>query len=298
MSVPVLAHKVSLSEMIQTVERANPGKRVYHVLESCQSGCTYNLSMHDGENRLDVLVDPYTGKIVSSEVWERSAVGFLHRLHAELFAGDSGEAINAMIGLSLVLVTLSGLYLWPGWQRAKNGFTIRWRGGSYRISYDIHKVVGIVSVCFLLMWSLTGAGLGLLPSPPEQPVSPVRKNPGDHAKAFDALVKTGDSALDGALTFAFTASNGVVIVRKRVPGDIDPYGYSYVAVNEYSGRVAQVQDVRTLPLLSRINVSIYGIHVGAPGGIVLRMIYAAVGIAPAISFTTAFWMWVIKLKKA
>ena len=146
-SVPVLAQKVLLSEMVQTVERANPGKRVYHVLESCPSGCSYNLSLHDGPNRLDVLVDPYTGKIVGSEVWERSVVGWLYRLHADLFAGDSGEAINATIGLSVIIVTLTGLYLWPGWQQSKHGFTIRWRGGSYRINYDLHKVVGIKFLC-------------------------------------------------------------------------------------------------------------------------------------------------------
>ncbi len=254
MNVPASAHKVSLSEMIQTVERANPGKRVYHVLESCQSDCTYNLSMHDGPNRLDVLVDPYTGKIVRSEIWERSAIGFLHSLHAELFAGDAGEAINATIGLSLIIMTLSGLYLWPGWQLPKHGFTIRWRGGSYRINYDIHKVVGIVSLCFLLMWSLTAAGLGLWPSPPEQPANAIHK-PGARAEAFDTLVKTGDSALGGTLTFAFTPSNGIVVVRKQVPGDFDPYGYSYVAVNEYSGRVIQIQDVRMLPLPARINMA-------------------------------------------
>jgi uncharacterized iron-regulated membrane protein len=296
-SVAVLAHKVSLSEMVQTVERANPGKHVYHVLESCRSGCTYNLSMHDGANRLDVLVDPYTGKIVRTEVWERSAIGFLHSLHAELFAGDTGEAINATIGLSLVIMTLSGLYLWPGWRVPKRGFTIRWRGGTYRINYDIHKVVGIVSVCFLLMWSLTAAGIALWPSPPEQLVNAAHKNPQKHAEAFDALVRAGDSALDGPMTFAFTASNGVVVVRKQVPGDVDPYGYSYVAVNEYTGRVVRVQDVRTLPLLSRINMALYGIHVGAPGGIVLRTIYVVVGISPAVLFTTAFLMWLMKLKK-
>lgn len=297
-TVPALPQRVSLSEMVRRVERNNPGKRVYNVLESCQSGCTYALSMHDGPNRLDVLVDPYTGRILNAAVWERSTVGFLYRLHADLFLGASGEAINATIGLSLLIIGVSGLYLWPGWQSAKHGFTIGWTRGSYRINYDLHKVVGIASLCFLLIWTLTAAGLGLWPGPPEQRVKAIQRSRGERAETFDRLVKIGDATLPGVLTSALTPTNGVVVVRKQVPGDVDPYGYSYVAVNEYTGEVAQVQDMRTFPLLWRIKMAMYGIHVGAPGGIVLRMAYVVAGISPAVLFTTAFCMWLIKLKKS
>lgn len=56
--VSIQKSKVSLAQMVRAVEAANPGKRAYHILESCNSGCTYDVSMHDGFNRLDALVDP------------------------------------------------------------------------------------------------------------------------------------------------------------------------------------------------------------------------------------------------
>lgn len=296
-SVPIATHTVPVERMLRSVEMANPGKPVYHIVESCPSGCTYDFSMHDGVNRLDALVDPYTGSIVSTKVWERTPVGFLAQLHGNLFAGDTGEIINAIAGLSLILVSLTGLYLWPGWKAAKHGFTIKWSGGSYRVNYDLHKVVGITALCFLLVWALSAAGLALWPEPPES-IAAVQQPPGTQAKSLDELIKVGNKALPGQLVYVYTPNNGTVVLRKRVPGDIDPYGYSYIAVNEFTGRVSQVYDMRSFAWPWRVKMAMFAIHLGTPGGIVLRLAYVVMGLAPAALFVTAFSMWLLKLKKA
>ena len=295
LQVPVREHKVSLAAMVASVERANRGKNVYHILESCAPGCTYDLSMHSGGDRIDALVDPYTGSILETIDWDRTPIGVLYRLHGSLFSGDTGETVNAIAGLSVILLGATGLYLWPGWRAAKRAFTIKWRGTPYRLSYDLHKVTGIVAVGFLLVWALTAAGQVLWAGPPEPGVS-VRR--GVSALSLDALVRIGDAALPGEITFVTTPTDGTVVVRKRVPGDPDPYGYSYVVVNASAGSVAQVYDVTKLPLFWRIRAAMYAIHIGAPGGIALRLIYAIVGLAPALLFTTAFVMWLQKLKRA
>ena len=105
------------------------------------------------------------------------------------------------------------------------------------------------------------------------------------------------AVLPGQLTMVYMPTHGTLVVRKRVPGDLDPYGYSYVVVDAHTGKVAQVYDARTLPLLWRVRAAMYAIHIGAPGGIVLRLAYAVFGLAPAFLFTTAFLMWLYKLKR-
>jgi uncharacterized iron-regulated membrane protein len=291
--VPTREHKVSLAEMVGSVERANGGKKVYHILESCARGCTYDLSLRSGADRLDALVDPYTGAILTTVDWDRTPIGILYRLHGSLFSGDVGETTNAIAGLSAILLGATGLYLWPGWRGLGNGFRIKWRGAPYRVSYDLHKVAGIVAVGFLVMWALTAAGQVLWPGPPEPIVSAAG---GGGARSLDALVRTGDAALRGEVTFVALPSDGTIVVRKRVPGDPDPYGYSYVVVDARTDRVAQVYDVTDLPLIWRIRAAMYAFHIGSPGGIVLRLVYAIVGLAPALLFTTAFVMWLQKLK--
>lgn len=281
--VPVRAHVLSIGGVLGVAERANPGKRVRHVLLSCPSGCTYDVSFDDGANRLDVLVDPYTGAILKTVVWEQTAIGVLYRLHGSLFMGDTGETINAAAGLSLILLGCTGFYLWP------KRIRLHWN------ARDLHRTIGIVAVAFLLMWSLTAAAQVFWDDPAE-PIAPVETH--GNALPLDRLISAGNAALPGELTLVYPAARGTVVIRKRVPGDPDQYGYSYVAVDVTTGRVAQLYDARTFPLLWRVREAMYTVHTGAPGGSVLRALYAVFGLAPAALFLTAFFMWLGKLGRS
>ena len=139
----------SLAAMLATVERTHPGEKPTHILKSCDRGCTYDFSFNrDAGDRLDVLVNPYSGKIVQNVLWSRSTVGFLYDFHANLLSGDRGSTINSVVGLIAVLMFLTGLYLWPGWARLSRGFSVRYRAGRWRTSFDLHKVTGILCVTF------------------------------------------------------------------------------------------------------------------------------------------------------
>ncbi|HTU81896.1 MAG TPA: PepSY-associated TM helix domain-containing protein [Candidatus Acidoferrales bacterium] len=291
--VPIRAHQATLARMVQTVQRANPRTPVYHILESCARGCTYDLSMHAERGRLDALVDPFTGAIVKTVQWDRTPIGVLYRLHGSLMAGDIGETVNAIAGLSAVLLGATGLALWPGWRSPRRGFTIAWRGTPFRINYDLHKLAGITAVLFLFMWALTAAGQVFWPEPPE-PIPESRE--AGRALGLDRLAEIGNAALPGELTFVYTAAGGTVVVRKRVPGDPDPYGYSYVAVDARTGTIRRVYDIRKFPLPWRIRAALYAVHIGSPGGTVLRSIYAVAGLAPALLFTTALLMWLNQVR--
>ena len=298
--VHVQREKVPLTQMVRSVEQANRGRHVFQILESCTEGCTYDLAMYDSPDRelnhLDALVNPYTGRILRTAPFERSPVGLLSNLHGYLFLGETGKYVNAIAALSLILIGLTGLYLWPGWPALKRGFTIRWRGGAYRTTYDIHKVIGIAALLFLLMWAVTGSSLVLWPEPPEN-IAAVHQPPDAQPRNLDALVRAGNPALPGQLIYIYTAHNGSVVLRKRVPGDLDPYGDSYVGVNEYTGKVTQVYNIQRFPLIWRINLAMFPIHFGSPGGIVLRLIYVVMGVMPPVLFVTAFLMWLFKLKR-
>jgi uncharacterized iron-regulated membrane protein len=291
--VPEAGRKVSYAAMIDAVQTANPGRHVYHLLVSCPRACTYDLSMHAGGDRLDALVDPYTGRVLKTVVWQRTPIGMLYDLHGNLFGGETGERVNAIAGLSVLLLGATGLYLWPGWRDARRAFTIRWRGPAFQVSYDVHRLTGFVAVLFLVMWALTAAGQEFWPEPSE-PIAPVRAS--GPTLSIDRLVAAGDAALPGELTLFYTPARGRLVVRKRVAGDPDPYGYSYAAVDVHTGKITQVYDIRRFPPLWRMRSALYAAHVGSPGGVALRLLYAIVGISPALLFTTAFIMWLKKLK--
>jgi uncharacterized iron-regulated membrane protein len=69
-----------------------------------------------------------------------------------------GSALVAILGLLLIFLALSGVYLWwPGIRKFATGFRVRIRKANYVRYRELHKVLGIVSVPFLLVWGLTGA---------------------------------------------------------------------------------------------------------------------------------------------
>ena len=69
-----------------------------------------------------------------------------------------GGLILAVTGLMLLLLAATGLVVWwPGIRRLARGLRVRRRQGTYAFNYDLHNVVGVAAVPFLVMWGLTGA---------------------------------------------------------------------------------------------------------------------------------------------
>jgi uncharacterized iron-regulated membrane protein len=292
--------KTSLDAMVAVVERAYPGDTVTHVLKSCDVGCTYDVTINRANTgRVDVLVNPYTGAIVDTIVWNRSPIGFLYDLHANLLNGDYGSTINSSIGLIAVLQVLLGLYLWPGWMRIKRGFSIKWRADQWRLNFDLHKVVGIVSLIFLIYIVCTGAAGVFFAEPQTGAPQIAATHHASKALALDNIVAIADRALPGAVTMVYPASQAseLVRVRKVVRGDPDPYGWSNVWVNQYSGQVVAVYNSARWPLWWRIYTYFYPLHIGSVGGYVLRYIFVVFALTPIALYFTAFLMWINRLKR-
>ena len=69
-----------------------------------------------------------------------------------------GGLILAVTGLLLLFLAATGLVVWwPGIRRFARGFRVRRRQGTYAFNYDLHNVVGVAAVPFLVMWGITGA---------------------------------------------------------------------------------------------------------------------------------------------
>ena len=68
----------------------------------------------------------------------------------------------ALLGLLLMFLALSGAILWgPGVKRMSHGFRVRWSKTRFTRDFDLHQLVGLVAVPFLLMWGLTGSSFEL-----------------------------------------------------------------------------------------------------------------------------------------
>src|SRR5262245_59451825 len=192
-----------------------------------------------GGDRIDVLVDPSTARVLTSRWLERSPLHALHVLHAELYLGKGGSLLVALLGVGLLVQGATGLYLWwPFLRRPARGFTIRWWRPWRVVMYDVHKAVGACSLAFNLPVALTGTLLALAALAPSRAVAEpallAAAASATLAPSLDVIAHAADQALPGGAITAIrlaTTPGAAVIVQKRLYGELDPRGASVILVD-------------------------------------------------------------------
>lgn len=137
-----------------------PGRDVFSVCDVRQS-CRLHL-------------DPASGRVLAGV----PALDILLNLHKHFFAGFPGRVLVSLFGIVLFLLCLTGLLLHS--RRWRDLFRLR-RDRSLRVVlFDLHGLIGLWGLPWLLLFSLTGAlsGLGalgtLLLAPVVYPAQPQR----------------------------------------------------------------------------------------------------------------------------
>jgi uncharacterized iron-regulated membrane protein len=81
----------------------------------------------------------------------------LIELHKEFLAGSTGRTVNGIGACAVVLMALTGLVLWwPGLARWRRSMVLSRNVGWKRWTWDLHSMVGIWSVGFVLVFALSG----------------------------------------------------------------------------------------------------------------------------------------------
>jgi len=175
------------------VSKINPGA-IYDAVTQAYPGMgiTYiDMAAHDryapakttiifpDNKRRTVSIDPYTAKIIG-EIPDMTVHSFIARMHAVLFQGLFGFYVVNFCGVLLLAITISGLIIYKRFW--KSLFKIpRFKRGTRILLGDLHRLIGLWSIGFLLIISLTGswyfynfplAHLGLVPNIIETQPSP------------------------------------------------------------------------------------------------------------------------------
>lgn len=298
--------RVSLETVLNTVREAHPDLKAHRVIVPQKPDGVYAVMMESPrEEYTNVYVNPYGGTILGSRPFKQTLGGFLIELHINLFAGNLGAKVVGFSGVLLLLLSITGAILWSGWKRLTLGFKIRWRSPSRLVNYDIHKVVGISSLIFLTTIAFTGAAMTFYetaepvinwiartPLPPNPPTSQLVADA--TPITIDEVLRNADAALPGAETtkiFPAKTSEAAVNVWKKFPQDAQPYGSSYVYLDQYNGTVLQVDNFFKAPLNKQIWDRIYLLHIGTYGGLITRVLYVFIGFTPIVLFITGLVLW-------
>lgn len=291
------AEQVSLDAILAPVQSVRPDLPVWFIEAPTEPDESYVINQKmAGEHRLQTFVNPYTGEVLGSRVWERSAIGFLYTLHHDLFVGKVGQIIVGITGGALLFMAISGILLWTGWRKFTRGFNVRWRAHLPLIGYDIHNVGGIVSSIFLLITAFTGVVIVIVHFLPMFNQSPeVKLAPQTSPVALSELIQKADAAIpDGKTTVIEFPEHDPekLAVRKRLPNqETGRFDLSVVELNRYSGEVVQANKVIKADPFFAFLVAIANLHFGTFGGIPTRILYVFVGLMPTLLLITGAITW-------
>lgn len=296
------------SELIAAAQAAVPsGDRVVRMQYPKAPGDALDAQTRDG--RL-VVLDPSAARVL--RVVEPGGFDlhrFLVRLHVDLFAGEAGSWVTALAAAALVLLVVSGVYLW--WPRGKwawHYFTVKFKAGRPRLTYDLHRAGGLYSSAVLLVIALTGVTMAFYgtvtpavyrltsssPHPPEPKSVAVPSSP---RKPLSA---------DEAVAAARAHVPGTDVYRLYPPKSPDaPYRVFLVpdhdrqkrleetrlVIDPYTGAVLSEDGPRTHSAGDKVLRWLLPLHFGTFGGTATRVVYLVASLSPVLLAATGFLVW-------
>ncbi|MBD2635798.1 PepSY domain-containing protein [Limnothrix sp. FACHB-881] len=253
-----------------------------------------------------VFVHPYTGQIMGDREWESSWVGLIYDLHYKLLAGETGTLIMGIVALLTLILSLTGIVLWPGWRNFMAGFKIKWKNAHIkRTNFDIHKVSGIITAIFLGLIGFTGFAWNVPQAKVNEaiytvtftpkPAAPVSKPiPGQQPLSIAELIQRAEAVIpDATMTYIVLPKKpeSPLIVSKRQTQERSQWGNTRVAIDQFTGELIQLTDGLKPTRAEAIMSQFDAVHFGTFGGLATRILYVFVGLAPLALLITGFVMW-------
>jgi uncharacterized iron-regulated membrane protein len=295
------------SLMALAAEKAGPNFRPWVARFPESSGWPVVVSVREAQTErgvrprvLSVYLDPATGRVLDVVNFRNSLIGFLHRFHENLTIPEySGRAIVGWAGVGMLILSLSGIYLW--WPRGGGFLTgLRWRRGP-TLSLNLHHLLGFWIAIPLAVVSATGIYLGF----PQQargllasiaPMTPQQRG-AFGVPLLQNLNLTVDAALSAALAvepgaqpaaiFAPTRQNNAWRVQVRVPGTV---GVTAIMVDDRSVAASKVAQLSG----DRIALWVRWIHEGSHSGPVWQVVVFISGLLPTLFAVTGLLIWLRK----
>jgi uncharacterized iron-regulated membrane protein len=298
---------MNAAAVLDAIARAYPEHRISGVDGPTTRRPTALAYVTRGDEFVAVLADPADGRLLG-ELPQESAIAWLQELHFDLLAGRTGRIVNGIGGFALLAMCLTGLVIWwPGTGSWRRGLTIDVTRGWKRINWDLHGALGFWTAAMLAMWAVTGVyfafpsafrsvvdGVSPLTSerPPASDVS-MRDRP---APGWHRLIETARREVpDGVLVRVILPSSEEAPFRLEFAGEIPlpvgPTAVRTIYLDQYTGAVLPAPPASGRSVGDVVMTWVSPLHVGGFGGTAVKVLWAALGLAPPLLFVTGFAMW-------
>lgn len=231
---------------------------------------------------------------------------WVYALHYSFLLGRLGQAACAIIGILLLLTIISGLVVYRKYILKVLLFQVPISPKGRRLFSTLHRVIGVWSTLINIILVVTGVWMNV----------PVFQNLFSEHQAMvppqgsftaktnlDQLLDYCKTAVPGFEPIAITIPSGnesPILVRGHLPSSsFFLFGgkASHFAFDPVQGSFKTQLDIDKADLSKKISWAVYQLHIGGFGGYTLKLIYALIGLTPALLVLTGTYLWYKRFKK-
>jgi uncharacterized iron-regulated membrane protein len=310
-----LGHLAPPQAVLANAHRFFPRETVTYLL--WPSGTTPAFTIYLNNAKLGshtVLANATSGQLLRDR--PRLFIDTVHDFHVYLLAGQTGFVVNCAAGIGLLVLAITGVFLWwPGLRLWFRGFRINLRGNWKRINYDSHNLVGVLTLAIVSWWGLTAIDF-LWPAQTTAVVnviSPVRgmkepQLPIPNATGGSTLPGIGSSdpqaailtqihtlnprgSLSGISLPASPSGNIIAYVDTAAPGD-----FSHRDIHTFSASTGQLLTTwhygQNHTVGDWILWLVYPLHFGTLWGLPVKILWCVLGLSlPVLAITGLLMYW-------
>jgi uncharacterized iron-regulated membrane protein len=153
--------RMTLQELKQNAERAYPEYKVTEIRKGKNPDQAVEIFLEHRGTIRQRLFDPDTGADLGNALSAAYRfLSWLTDLHDNLLLGDSGRIANAVGGVLVCLLCLTGAVIWwPGVENWRRSLTIDWRTNWRRFIWELHSALGFWTVALVFLWGISGVYL-------------------------------------------------------------------------------------------------------------------------------------------
>ena len=298
----------NLDQMLAAAERLYPGERpLFLSFDDDRPVVNITTGPTAMATRKEMHITPMdlrTAKPVG-EIDEGGVMGFILRLHVDMFLSLPGELFLGFMGFLFCVATVSGVVLYAPFMRKLDFGTMRW-SRSRRVKWlDTHNMLGIVTLAWVMVVGLTGV-INTLSDPlvnvwranqlaeltaPYQGLPPV---PVERFGSVQAAVDTAKAAAPGT-TPQFIAFPGVrftsehhfaVWLRGATPATRQLH--TPALIDAQTGKLTAMAHMPWYMLALRLSQPL---HFGDYGGMPLKILWALLDLGAIVILGSGLYLW-------
>ncbi|MGB6875432.1 MAG: PepSY-associated TM helix domain-containing protein [Candidatus Acidiferrales bacterium] len=261
-----------------------------------------NFNPKPGEDHT-LIFDAHTGKLLEEPKSGTDFMGYVTELHTELFAGLVGQLFLCVMASLFVVALVSGFVVYGPFMRKLNFGTYR-ADSSRRVKwFDLHNLLGIVTLCWALVVGLTGV-MNTLADPlfgvwraQELPhlLAPYKGKPlPTQLGSVDAAVETARAAVPGTEITSVVFPNDIFssprhyLIWTKGKTTLTSRLFTPVLVDVQNGRATEASG---LPWYLRVLEVCRPLHFGDYGGLPLKILWALLDLTLIVVLASGIYLW-------